>query len=408
MKILLMNQFFWPDGAATSQLLTDLARDLAADGHQVEVIAGGTYAATAAETAPPVTIHRIAARRFSRGTMGRLVSYASFYAGAAWRAFTMPKFDVVLTLTTPPLLSVIGGLLHRLRGTRFYIWEMDVYPDVAVDLGHLRRNSLLHKAIGWLADWSRQQANGVVALGECMRDRLIARGVSPEKIIVIHNWADSRQIQVRPENRDRTSLEIVYSGNLGLAHESDTIIAAIAHLRDDPRFHFTFIGGGSRREQLARFVTESEISSVTLRPYVPRVDLTDTLGSGDIGLVTQRDDCCGSVVPSKVYGLMAAGRPILFIGPAFATPARIVREHACGWHIPVGDSLALIRLLQHLADRPEEIRAAGRNARQALETFYDRSIGTQRLTAVLVDGSLLSNKSKRRTAVTETTLTSVS
>lgn len=198
MKVLLMNQFFWPDSAATSQLLTDLARDLAAQGHQVSVICGGTYAETAAEEAPNVTIHRVKSRKFSRGTMGRVLSYATFYLGAAWSALTVEKPNVVLTLTTPPLLSVIGALVQKLRSARFFIWEMDVYPDVAVDLGYLRAGSLPARAIGLVADWSRRQADGVVALGECMRARLVARGVNTSKITTIDNWADSTQIRVLP------------------------------------------------------------------------------------------------------------------------------------------------------------------------------------------------------------------
>lgn len=383
MKILLMNQFFWPDSAATSQLLTDLARELTAHGHEVDVICGGTYAATEKDDAPAVSIHRVKGLRFSRGIAGRVSSYLTFYAGAAWRALTMPRPDVVLTLTTPPLLSLIGALVHRLRGARFHIWEMDMYPDVAVDLGYIRSGSPPHKLLGSLADWSRRQADGIIALGDCMRTRLIAGGVESAKIVVIHNWADGSKIRVQPGRRTESILQIVYSGNLGLAHDIDTICAATLQLRDDSRFRFTFVGGGSRRAELTAFVEANNIRSVTMRPYVPRADLSDTLGLGDIGLVTQRDDCCGSVVPSKVYGLMAAGRPILFIGPAAATPAQVTETHACGWHVACGATDSLVRLLRHLADHPEEITAAGIRARQALETSYDLSLGTGRMIAVL-------------------------
>ena len=260
---------------------------------------------------------------------------------------------------------------------------MDVYPDIAVDLGYIRSGSLLHKLTGSLADWSRRQADGVIALGDCMRARLMAGGVESAKIVVIHNWADGSKIRVRPGQRTDSTLQIVYSGNLGLAHDMDTICEAMLQLRDDSRFSFTFIGGGSRRGELTSFLEKNEIHSVTMRPYVPRADLSETLSLGDIGLVTQRDDCCGSVVPSKVYGLMAAGRPILFIGPAAATPAQVIEAHACGWHADCGDTDSVVRLLLHLADHPEEIAAAGANARQALETNYDRSFGTGRMIAVL-------------------------
>ena len=145
MKILFINQFFWPDSAATSQLLGDLTRDLVARGHKVDVICGGTYAATDRTDAPNVAVHRVNGIGFSRGVLGRVSSYLSFYIGATWRALTVAQPDVIVTLTTPPLLSVVGALVHRLRGSRFYIWEMDMYPDVAVDLGYIGSGSLLHK-----------------------------------------------------------------------------------------------------------------------------------------------------------------------------------------------------------------------------------------------------------------------
>ena len=134
MRLLLMNQFFSPSDMATRQLLTDLAHDLVRHGHAVDGIASDSGADTAAGTLPGIRIHRVGGTRFKRSTLGRMLSYLSFYAGAVWRAMTLIKPDVVLTLTTPPLLSLVGSLV-KLRGARFLVWEMDVYPDVAVDLG---------------------------------------------------------------------------------------------------------------------------------------------------------------------------------------------------------------------------------------------------------------------------------
>jgi glycosyltransferase involved in cell wall biosynthesis len=180
------------------------------------------------------------------------------------------------------------------------------------------------------------------------------------------------------------SLQIVYSGNLGLAHDVGTMIAAMRDLRNDARFRFTFIGGGARRAELSAFTESESIPFVELLPYVPRADLGSSLGMGNIGLVTQREDCCGSVVPSKVYGLLAAGRPILFIGPAAATPARIIQKHKCGWHVSIGEADAVVQLLRHLADHPEEVIEAGSNARTALEQNFDRPLGTARIIHQLV------------------------
>lgn len=384
MRVLLMNQFFWPDSAATSQLLTDVARDLVALGHEVHVICGGTYAETNPESRPDVVVHQVQGFRFSRSTAGRILSYASFYIGATWKAFRVPRPDAVLTLTTPPLLSVVGALLKLFKGSRFCIWEMDVYPDVAVDLGYIKSRGIINWSIGVVADWSRRNADSIIALGECMRVRLLARGIQSETIAVIDNWADSTQIAVAPRHTDRNSLLLLYSGNLGLAHDVETLIGAIRRLRDDARFRFLFVGGGPRHAELASFLQADKINSVELRSYVPRGELGSSLGAGDIGIVTQRETCCGSVVPSKVYGLLAAGRPILFVGPGAATPASIVRRHACGWHIDNGDVEGLVSLLNHLAEHPDEISAAGRNGRLALEQEFDRPLGTARIIDQLI------------------------
>ena len=384
MRILLLNQFFWPDSAATSQLLTDLARGLAAEGHTVYAIsADGGYAVSAAGDPPPVEIHRVRALPFVRGKLGRILSYLSFYVGAAVRGLTLPRPDLVLTLTTPPLLSVLGTLIHTLRGARHFIWEMDVYPDVAIDLNYFKAGGLADRLTGFFADLSRRRADGIIALGECMKQRLVRRGIDPSRIVVADNWADAAAIQPQSRPGDPDQLVLLYSGNLGLAHDLDTLTGSILQLKGDDRFRFLFVGSGGRRQELADFCTAEAITSVELRPYVQRDSLSQSLSAGDIGLVTQREACCGSVVPSKVYGIMAAGRPVLFIGPREATPARIVERFSCGWHVNCNDTGALTALLRYLASNPAEVAQAGAHARQALLDHFDLPIGVARIVDIL-------------------------
>jgi colanic acid biosynthesis glycosyl transferase WcaI len=391
MKILLLNQFFWPDSAATSQLLTDLARGLAEGGNDVYVVcAEGGYAVTASDEAPPVHIHRVKALPFVRGRLGRILSYLSFYVSATFVGLTLPRQDLVVTLTTPPLLSLLGTIIKVSRGTRHFIWEMDVYPDVAIDLNYFKAGGVIDRVTGLLADYSRHHANGIIALGECMKRRLMQRGVPAENIFVADNWADGNSIIPLPRRGNPDKLVLLYSGNLGLAHDLDTIAAAVRDLRKDERFSFLFVGSGGRRDELGALCVKEDIHSVELRPYVQRSSLSESLSEGDIGLVTQRENCCGSVVPSKVYGLLAAGRPILFIGPREATPALIVERFACGWQVDCGDVTSLKSLLLYLADHPEDIKEAGRRARQTLLAHYDLPIGVARITTILESGSRIS------------------
>lgn len=389
MKILFINQFFWPDSSATSQNLTDIATALAGQGHEVYVIcAEGGYALAEDGEAPPVQVHRVKALPFVRGRIGRMLSYLSFYLSAAVRGITLPRFDLVVSLTTPPLISLLGTAIKTFRGSRHIIWEQDVYPDVAIDLNYFKAGGVIDRITGPLADYSRRHADRVIALGECMKQRLIRRGVPASRISIAENWADARAIQPRPRPGDANELVLLYSGNLGLAHDVDTITGAIVNLRDDKRFRFIFIGSGGRREELASFCAREGIDSVELRPYVPRKELNESLAVGDIGLVTQRDACCGSIVPSKVYGILAAGRAVLFIGPRAATPALIIERFGCGWQIDCGDIDSLTRLLFHLADNPGEVSAAGQRARQALVEHYDLRLGVARI-AELLDPAML-------------------
>jgi glycosyltransferase involved in cell wall biosynthesis len=323
---------------------------------------------------------------FVRGFVGRLLSYASFYLLSALRSLTIPKPDLVLTLTTPPLLSLLGTLLKVFRGSRHFVWEMDVYPDVAISLGYFKGGGMAEQISGALADFSRRHSDGIIALGECMKDLLVGRGIAASKIFVADNWADGRSITPMPRDGDSEKLVLLYSGNLGLAHDLETIEGAMLNLRMDETFQFLFVGSGGRRRELEEFCFIHEIHSVELRPYVQRSDLSHSLAAGDIGLVTQRDSCCGSVVPSKIYGLLAAGRPILFIGPRGATPARIIQQFACGWQIDCGDVDGLTDLLQHLAANREEVEAAAKRARQTLVDHYDLPLGVARIVDILGAG----------------------
>ena len=384
MRILLLNQFFWPDSAPTSQLLTDLARELAARGHEVMAVCGtSSYAAeTVDEELPGIEVRRMPGFKFMRGGIGRLICYLSFLISALWAGLTGKRPDLVLTLTTPPLLSLVGTIMKYLRGCSHWIWEMDVYPDVAVELGWIRQGGLLDRCIGNLADWSRRSSDGVIVLGECMKQRLLDRGIPLGKLHVADNWADGSKI--RPTSFPKEPLlKILYSGNLGLAHEVDTVCQTMLELNPDPAATFVFSGGGPRRAPLAAWCREHSIENVSFQSHSTPETLGENLGDSDIGLVTQRAECLGSVVPSKIYGLMAAGRPIVFIGPRGSTPHRIIERFRCGWQIDCGDSHGLAQLLYTLRYNRRLIYEAGKLARRTFVENYDLPIGVSRIADAL-------------------------
>ena len=388
MRIIFINQFFWPDGAATSQYLTDLTRFLAAQGHEVEILCGdSSYARLdAAEEEPRAVVHRIACSRFGSGLPARLRSYASFFLGALWMGLRIPAADVVVTLTTPPMLSVIGAVLKSVRGVKHFIWEMDVFPEALVDVGLAKQNSWMVRLLGHIADWSRLRSDGVIAIGECMRRRLIARGIPASQIHVAENWADGSKIFPLPIHR-HGPLNVLYSGNLGRPHDIETIMYAMERLKGDPLFHFQFVGDGARRKELLDFCLRNGVTNTSFAPYRRRDEMSGNLASGDIGLVTQRESCLGTVVPSKVYGLLAAGRPILYIGPRESTPAEIIRRFGCGWQVDCGNGQAVLELLKDLKAHRDEIAAAGARARIAFLAHYDLPQGVARICNIIAEAA---------------------
>jgi colanic acid biosynthesis glycosyl transferase WcaI len=388
MRILLLNQFFWPDTAATGQLLGDLANHLVSSGHTVDVICGSAnYGGQNNFACPSVGVTRLQTTAYSPGMGGRLGSFLSFLVGAFWHGMRLPAPDVVVTLTTPPLLSLVGITIQKLRGARHIVWEMDVYPDVAVDLGVLKPNGFSAKFFGWLADLPRRHADRVIALGECMRLRLLSHGLDGDKVCVAENWADCTALPANEQNEQlipSAGVSIVYSGNFGRAHDVETIAGAMAELNNaDEGFQFVFGGGGSQQTWIRDFCEKNAIGNAQFLPYCERDELSARLASGDIGLVTQHAATAGSVVASKAYGIMAAGRPVLYIGPRNSTTSLMIERYECGWHVDCDDVKGLVALLRHLAENKELIRAAGERAYQAFIDNFQRSVGVTRLAALL-------------------------
>ena len=397
-RVLVISQFFGPNTAAVGQFLAD-AVDAASDGgHRVRVICGGSEYSTleagdgetishgSAESAGfedekldrrAIEVSRVRNLTFSHSRARKLLSYATFYAGATWKALTGPRPDTVLTLTAPPGLAWIGWLMQRVRGSRHVVWEMDVYPDIAVALG-----IPVVGRLGGLLDYPRRRADVVIALGDCMKARLLRHNIPEERICVAENWADGRKIYPLPFP-EPAPLRVLYSGNLGLAHDVATIRGAIERLGGDPTFHFDFAGGGPQRGELEGFCHERTFGNVSFRTYVRQGQLGASLGECHVGLVTQKSATLGAVVPSKIYGLMAAGRPVLYIGPAAATAAHLIGRFDCGWHLECGDVDGVLDLLKHVSAHPEEIYRKGENGRKAFAGRYDKPAGVARICRAL-------------------------
>ncbi|MEO8660327.1 MAG: glycosyltransferase family 4 protein [Bryobacteraceae bacterium] len=378
MHILLLNQFFHPDSAATSQLLTDLAGDLAARGHRVRVVAAtSTYASAGSSGPVGVEVQRVKTPQFSNSIPGRLSSYLAYFVGVLSACLFGPKPDCIVTMTTPPGLSLVGALMKRLRGVPHICWEMDMYPDVAVGLGVLAAGSPVTRLTSLLFGAAVRGADAAVVLGPCMENLLRRKGVKADRIHVVENWADGTVVVPRP--MPPSPLSIIYSGNLGRAHDIETVQSVLA----DSSARWVFAGGGPLRPAFEAYCRDANLTKVEFKSYCSLHELGESLAQSHIGLVTQRPATLGTLVPSKTYGIMAAGRPVLFIGPRESTPALLIARHGCGWHVEPGDSKGLLALLEHLAAHPDEIAAAGAEARRVFLALYDKRVALGHLNRII-------------------------
>ena len=342
-RVVFVNRYFWPDHSATSQIAGDLAFHLASRGWEVHAITSRQrYDDPRArlakrEVAKGVHITRVWSTRFGRGGLaGRAVDYLTFYA-SAYRAIRRQRAAVVVAMTDPPLLSVVATLASG----RVVNWVQDLFPEVAEALGI--RLPLLKR----LRNWSLQRARCNVVLGDLMAARV-------PRATIIHNWADA---DLRPVDRAPSRFTAGYSGNLGRAHEFETILGAMRRL---PAVRFAFTGGGA---QLAAMKAAAPINA-EFHPYVPRERLSESLSAVDVHLVSLQPKLEGLIVPSKFYGILAVARPVLFIGAPDGELARMIEAHRCGMVVEPGDVEGLTRALLFLAQNREEAAAMGWRGRE--------------------------------------------
>jgi len=342
--LLFVNQHYAPDVAATGQCLADLAEHLVRDGYDVEVLASrtryaaGHVAAPASEVLNGVRVTRVSSTAFGRGTLvGRLTDYVSFYARVLAKLLFGRRYDGVVFLTTPPLVSFIGRIAQALRRQRYGIWSMDLHPEAEVAAGMLRDGSLPARALAWLDARAYRGADFVIDLGVYMHKRVLEKGVDPTKAHTVHLWAsraDREAMPVANPLSHQFALEgkfvVMYSGNAGIVHDFGAVFEAMRALRDDSRVYFLFVGGGPRRAEVEEFARRERLANFAYHDYVPRELLAHSLSVAHVHLISLRPEFVGVSVPSKLYGAMASGRPIVFVGPARCETADAIAEARCG------------------------------------------------------------------------------
>ena len=384
-----MNRFFFPDHSATSQILTDLAFHLAGGETQVRVVTSrqryddpNAYLPEA-ESIGGVAIHRISTTRFGRSVLiGRGFDYLSFYSSAFRSVLAWAKpGDVLVAKTDPPLLSLAAMHAAKRRGLHLVNWLQDLYPEVAAALGVPIVKGPLGRGLLQLRDASLRAADVNVVVGERMAEIVRKRGIAPERIRVIPNWCDDEEIQpiapldnsLRREWGLGDRFVVGYSGNLGRGHEFETVLAAAERLRGDRRLCFLFIGGGQKFPELTHSVRERGLDHLfRFLPYQDRRVLRLSLGAPDVHLISLRPELEGLIVPSKLYGIAAAGRPIIAVAASDGEIAGLVRRHDCGIVVEPGEGELLADALRCLGTDTGRLAEMGHRARAMLDAHFTR------------------------------------
>jgi hypothetical protein len=442
-KVVAINRFYAPDHSATAQLLSDLAEDLARHGQPVTVITSRLrYDDPKAFLPPretlngaafaPIHIRRVWTTRFGRaGLWGRGLDYASFYLAAFLALLVEARCgDTILAKTDPPLLSIPAAIAARLKGARLVNWCQDLFPETAAALGLRWAAGPLGLMLRKLRNWSLRQAGCNVVLCDSMLAYLESEGLAPKSqdrkgLRIIHNWPDPA---IRPLPRNRQPGEpftICYSGNLGRAHDVDSVIELIERTRDlaEPEtargtklamdgvrkvvegeergggdadtssrtsddepgrpgaasatpatasvgLLWRFVGGGSGARRLRAHVSQQAIPNVAFAAYAPRSDLGASLGDCDAHLVTLSPACEGLIHPSKIYGILAAGRAALFLGSRDGSVAGMLREADAGLALDCDRPDTWRPTIEALLADAAQVAVMGRNARLAYERSY--------------------------------------
>lgn len=393
-RVCFLNRFYSPDLSATSQLVGDVATYLASCGHEVQVITSQQLYDNPQARLPPqdilrgVRVHRVTTTHFGRSKLaGRAIDYLSFYA-SAWRmlrTITRPD-DVLVAMTDPPLISLLATQVADRRGAHLVNWLQDIYPEVAAELGVPLLTGPLFQGISYLRDHSLKIAVANVVLGNHMADKISSRGILKDRIHVIANWSEDDEIfpvaaKDNPLRREwglENKFVVGYSGNLGRAHEYDTVLAAAERLRGNSDIVFLCIGGGHLLNRLAKDVQGRGLGNFKFMDYQDQAVLKFSLGVPDVHWISLRPEVEGLIVPSKIYGIAAAGRPVIAICAKNGEIARLVEQYQCGVVVEPGNADALVNSILQLSADIALRAEMGRQARAMLEAHFTRRQALER------------------------------
>ncbi len=397
MRILILNQYFRPDQAASAHRLTDLAEDLARDHEVIALVGRPSYNQTpdgpaAAASAPPpdIRIRYVPSTSFARYRHGpRLLNYLTYLGGTLAMGLTGPRPDVIVAATDPPLISVVAALISRLRGVPFVHLLWDVQPDVAIAAGLIGPGPV-PRLLARLNRAAIRRATVVVPPTEAMAETAIALGVEAASVHTLSHWEDLDIVRLRPKRNPFSVAHgladrfvVMYSGNHGLTQELDRYLALADRLRDLEDVLLVFVGDGASKRALRARVDGLRLGNVKLMPYASREALADSLASADVCLAPLGAGLTRFMLPSKLYTILASGRPFIAAIDASSDLRVLAERHRCGFVVDPGDVDAVAERVRWLHAHPDERQDMGARARQAAESYYARTVVTPQFAGLL-------------------------
>lgn len=389
MKVVILNQYYAPDVASTGHLLYELANDLSINGEDVDVITcrpsygpPETWQPCPRKERDPsgVMVRRMLATRFSKDNMlGRIVNSITFLVPLAARMmFRMKRGEVFLYTTNPPYLGVVGTMVGMFRRHRYVVLLHDAYPQMAVWVGKIRKGGLIDRTWHMLNKWMYRRAKQTIVLCEAAKDLVCdTYGIEPEKVHVIPNWADGEFLHPIDKADSPFAIKhdlvepltLLYSGNMGLYYDFDTILNAATLLRGE-NVRFVFIGGGGVRSRIEDEIEKRNLDNSLMFPHQPFDTLNESLNACDVSFVTIAKGIEGISFPSKLYTSLAVGKVIIAICEPHSSLRTIVEESGCGIWVELGDADGLVRAVRELAADPEMVQRMGKAARELFERDY--------------------------------------
>jgi colanic acid biosynthesis glycosyl transferase WcaI len=373
----IVSELYYPEETSTGYFLTRIAEGIAARIPAGAVCARPTYTSRALrvpwrETHNGVTIIRCRATRLDpHKLISRAVNAVTITASMFFTLLRVVKQgQLVIGVTNPPTLPLIARAVCRMRGALCVMLVHDVYPEVPAAAGMVRRGGLAYRLVNAVAHWLYRSVDHVVVLGRDMARIAEAKGA--RRMTVIPNWGDVNCIR-REERGDRSKFILQYGGNIGRTHDLRILLDAAAALAADPDVELDIVGGGACRDDVEREIAARGLHNVKLRPPVRREELSASLNAADVAVISMRAGMSGLSVPSRLYNMLAAGRPVIAIADDDSEIANVVREEEIGWVVPPGDLAALHAAIAEARGDPLRLQMMGRRARAAAEQKYTQA-----------------------------------